>query len=89
MNELDVAAKRRRQPFEIVVIHRDDLVSVGREQDDCGIDHIRESSGTEHLPGGSPRSVVQRPNLHARQSLREPGSARASTPHLAHHASMG
>lgn len=89
MDQLDVASGRSREPFEILMVGRHDLVAVGCEQYDAGIDDIGQPRGTEEQPSGPTESLVDRADIDTTERLRQAGLAGAAAPHLPKHSGVG
>lgn len=80
---------RNRELFEILAVDGHDLVPVGGEQHDAGVDDVSEARSGEELTCGSPERFVQAANVNARKCLREASLTRTPPPHLAEDTRMG
>lgn len=89
MDQFDVASRRTRELFEILTVDRHDLVAVGCEQHDGGIDNVSEPRGAEEQPSRPANSLVERADVDSTERLRQTGLARAAAPHLSKHSGVG
>ncbi|MDQ1437418.1 MAG: hypothetical protein QOK43_1047 [Acidimicrobiaceae bacterium] len=89
MDQFDVASGRSRKPFEILAVDRHDLVAVGCEQHDAGIDDISQPRGTEEQPSRPAKWLIERADVDSTESLRQPGLTRAAAPHLSKDPGVG
>ena len=89
MNQLDVASGCCRELFEILTVDSHDLVPVGCEQYDAGIDDVSEPSGAEELPGGPTKWLIEGADIDSGERLRQAGLTRAAAPHLSKHPGVG
>ncbi|MDQ1445165.1 MAG: hypothetical protein QOI20_1629 [Acidimicrobiaceae bacterium] len=89
MDQFDVASGRSRKPFEILAVDRHDLVAVGCEQHDAGIDDISQPRGTEEQPSRPAKWLIERADVDSTESLRQPGLTRAAAPHLSKDSGVG
>jgi len=69
MDQLDVVSGRLRQPFKIFTVYRHDLVPVGREQHDTGIDDVCKPGSAEELPSGPTKRLIERADIDSAERL--------------------
>jgi hypothetical protein len=89
MDQLDVASGRCRQPFEILTVDRHNLVAVGRQQHDSGINDICEARGTEESSCSPAERLIEGADIDAIERLRQTGLTGAAAPHLPKHPGVG
>ena len=82
-------AGRSRELLEILTVNGHDLVPVGGEQDDAGVDDVSEAGRRQELTRGSPERFVEAANVHARKCLSEASLTGAAPPHLAEDTRVG
>lgn len=89
MDQLDVPSRRSRELFEIVTVDRHDLVAVGCEQHDAGIDDVSEPRGAKEQPSRPTKWLIEGADIDSSERLRQTGLAWSAAPHLSEHSGVG
>lgn len=89
MDQLDVASGCCGKLFKILMVDCHDLVPVGCEQHDAGIDDVGEPDGAEELPSFPTKWLIERADIDSAERLRQAGLTRAAAPHLSKHPGVG
>jgi hypothetical protein len=63
MHQLDVAAGCCSELFKVAAVDGHDFVPVRGERHDCGVDHIGRACCGQELPSGTPKCLVQCPDI--------------------------
>lgn len=88
MQDLDVKIHRAGEPRHVIRIRGDDVVTVGGQEHDRGVDDVRRTRDAEQSPCGSPQAIIDRSDIDALESSRQLCLAGAASPHLSDHASV-
>lgn len=89
MDQLDVASGSCRELFKILTVDRHDLVPVGCEQHDAGIDDVGEPGGAEELASRPAKWLIERADIDSAERLGQAGLTRAAAPRLSEHPGVG
>lgn len=79
-HDLNVPARRLGKPDQVGRIGREDLVAVGREEHERGVDDIARFRQTKQFSGGPAKGVIERPDVNPLKRLRQPSLPRPRSP---------